>query len=1660
MNEVYCHRADPPAGRRRVTGCRRVLLIAAMVLAPCLAGVAAVSEVRAADGGETAAPRTIRFHRLFAPADRPDDWPRGEGRYIPMDAAAFEKIVDRLRDPAPEVASRVVAAEYRATLEGDRLLRGGASLEIVHPADKTSLLSLGSCALAVGKAVWAGDKPVDATLGSAQDGNLAVEVSRPGKLELEWSLLGRRSETGSVEFDLELPPCPRSLLVLDLPRDVTASVDRGIVAAHAPAAEDRQTWRIELGGHRRVALRLARVEAAPRSGPLPRARQSLTYSLSPRGVEVTAELQLEVDQQPLRRVGLALDESLELVSAQCGEQPLRWSITSDPAGHGARAVLELPEAISGTSRTLRLGALAPLVTGRPWRLPRIRPEETFWQEGRATLLVPSPLQIERFTGIHCRQSKVGPLSAPRVGESIELQYFASDATAEIILADPATPVQVDCGTALELSAGGISGRLIAALKSVDRERFELEADLAGQWIVDSVDSVPGGSVADWSVRAGPDETRQLVIRLAKALSPSRGVLYLSIVGRRLQSPLGRGVTVDELAPLRFATARVGRRLLSVRAMEPYQLTTRGAEQLARIEPSRLDAKDLRLFAETPRGLLFVQDARAEPLRILLRQQEPGYAGTIRVEATVTGPTMSESYRLRCSPESSRLDHVLVHFSHARSGPPRWTLGTEEGQTLAARRLPPAEQSAVGLGPDGETWEVALTPSRSVPFEILATRDTELEEPGPICLAALPEATSQDATLVIRSAEATDVRIENRRLEPIPVEPPAAGRCQTARAAYRYDPTRVATSPTASVTVSVSRDATAPSALVWSCHLDSRYESDGTSRHLATYWLESSGRPRLRLVLPATATRADVRGVWIDDAPAASRQAEEGDSDRALVIDLPSGVRFPTVTIDFTANGSKLGIVDRLEPPLPEVDVEVLARHWTVWLPPGYVSLGDDLGWQPRRAAAPTWKERLFGPLGQAAHEHPFDPFAADDWAAINPLQPAHREIAGNAQQLQQLLGGLAHQRDTAQGNRPYTWGSLLTEPSIASLGLSLLVDREALAGVGLSPAAPVPGGLSTEPAAQGIELLQKADLAILLDQDTALVTTARQAALWRAQLEPLGGHVLWRVRPGALADRLREAAEEPGHALVSPRLWQASAGEVASPWRLSPRDGHRPSDTRGWNCYSMDFSSVGPIRLAVAHRASIESLRWIAMLLAIALGWWMAMNRPIILALVAGLSAIVALLTPPIVAVVASGVLLGLLCCLGFRLLAVKPQRGRPASDSARTRAAASTMTHAAATSLAVLLAVVPCSSAGDETPGNEPPPYRVFVPIDKGKKPTGGKVYVPEELYRELNRLAAGATEPEGWLLEEATYRGALAWQGTPKQLVPDDLRAVYVVRVFGRGATRVRLPLRREGLTLASGGVLLDGRVVQPTWDQDGASLGFDVSGPGRYRLELLLQPTLQDAKNPQTAATAPSGQVGQGGEAVRGFDLAIPRLVRSRLELTLPAGSSSVQVPSARGAVTVEDQQLVAQLGGADRLSVRWREDASGGAAEPLVEAEELLWLKIAPGSVVVDARLKFKVLRGRATEFLLAADPRLRLREPSSDAQIEEVPGSPRLRRIKLARPCSDQVAVAASFLLQESSGVGNLRLPQLGVEGVRVARRWFAVSVDPNLKYDVEGSGSL
>jgi hypothetical protein len=354
---------------------------------------------------------------------------------------------------------------------------------------------------------------------------------------------------------------------------------------------------------------------------------------------------------------------------------------------------------------------------------------------------------------------------------------------------------------------------------------------------------------------------------------------------------------------------------------------------------------------------------------------------------------------------------------------------------------------------------------------------------------------------------------------------------------------------------------------------------------------------------------------------------------------------------------------------------------------------------------------------------------------------------------------------------------------------------------------------------------------------------------------------------------------------------------------------------------------------------------------------------------------------------------------------------------------------------------------AESTAPAARPPLYNVFIPTDKQDRPAGDKYYLSEDLYNELHRRAAAVTdEPQGWLLGSATYRGALAWQAASERLTLNELRASFELVVFGAGA-RVRIPFRRDGASLLPEGATLDGRVVQPEWQEDGTVLSLEVAEPGQYHLELALLPAMRS------------------GAAQGGFDLSIPRLATSRLELSIPPDAPLIEVPSAVGRTIYEGDpsRVVAELGAADRLSVRWADGASRGSGEPAVDLEQYLWLKVQPGSVRLDTRLKLHLVEGRIREFLVAADPRLRLLPLAADSPVAQVPitpGAPQILRFELTRPASDRVTVDASFLLTGTSGVGNLKLPRLEVLEVRTTKRWMAVSVDPSLEHEIQASNRL
>ena len=505
---------------------------------------------------------------------------------------------------------------------------------------------------------------------------------------------------------------------------------------------------------------------------------------------------------------------------------------------------------------------------------------------------------------------------------------------------------------------------------------------------------------------------------------------------------------------------------------------------------------------------------------------------------------------------------------------------------------------------------------------------------------------------------------------------------------------------------------------------------------------------------------------------------------------------------------------------------------------------------------------------------------------------------------------------------------------------------------------------------------------------------------------------------------------------------------------------------QGWTMWQMDLPADAPATLRFVRCVSMQLFAAVAFLLIATAACWKAATRPALLVSLLGIFGAAAMLLPVAYVPIASAGVLGILFCLAWRWVRGSLSAGHETTTSNGPPAKptpGSTVTVVGRLGLA-LLGVLLTPPSGDAARAETPPPmYRVLVPINDQKKPTGGRVYLPETFYQQLYRSAA-AEKPQGWMILNAAYRGVLAAEPVSGRLTVDTLRAQYDVQVFGRDV-RVRLPLYAEGVNLSPNGVLLDGRPIEWQWEPDARekedvldlyalpdgpfrqlgtiplfppSLAFQVAEPGQYRLEVALRPSTHNLSGAD------------------GFDVAIPRVAESRLELQLPDGVRSVEVPSAAGVVRLEQKppRLLADLGPADRLTVRWAEGTASGAARPAIDAENFLWLKVRPGSVVIDARFKLRVAEGRIQQVQLVTDPRLRLLPLSGEnppaVHVGPESGQSRLITFRWPRPLSGQATLEASFLLSGAMGVGNFHLPQIELRDARAAKRWMAVSVDPVL----------
>ena len=473
-------------------------------------------------------------------------------------------------------------------------------------------------------------------LGLGADGKLQAIVDRSGRLRFDWSLAGHRDAADILGFLFEIPSAPANELSLELPEGFTPAVRRGVVVGSEPAGQQMRRWHIELGGHHRFLVRMLPAGSSGRRPQLALLRQATTYDFSLRGLEVSAQWRLQVHNQPLPQVTVLLDPGLQLVSARYGDASLPWSAAPLADGQGTRVVLTLPEPIRDDERLLRLRAIGPSVLDRPWRLPRIRAEGLFWQEGSITLLTPEPLLINRIVPVGCGQTGTGPLSAPRAGEALQFQAFQPDATVELSLVRVRRRSKCWSATAIDLGTEEVAARVAADFRVTEGARLAIAADVAQRWTIDAVESTPPEAVADWSLSPQPGRGQRLTIRLATGLSPTRPLrlAIAKVVGdtpcadhRTGSSAHGVcGLHTDDLLPVRFRDAADGKQLVAVRPAASYALKLSGAERIKQLRADDLTAAELALWANPPQDLLFEYDARANRLEVALVAQKAEHAG--------------------------------------------------------------------------------------------------------------------------------------------------------------------------------------------------------------------------------------------------------------------------------------------------------------------------------------------------------------------------------------------------------------------------------------------------------------------------------------------------------------------------------------------------------------------------------------------------------------------------------------------------------------------------------------------------------------------------------------------------------------------------------------------------------------------------------------------------------------------------------------------------------------------------------------------------------------------------------------------------------------------------------------------------------------------------
>jgi hypothetical protein len=1579
----------------------------------------------------------MSFHRVYAPADRIDEWPRGTVRYVPMDREAFERTVAEIAAEAKAPANQdtqVERAVYTARLDDAGGLRGSVELSISHKAEQSVLLPLGKCDLTLTAAAWT-HAPTQAVLGVGRDGGMHVLVERSGTLRVDFVLRGI-TEAGRTAFRAKAPSGVVTRWLLDGPLGATPTAEGGHVEAVPTTAdagtseeaaddaapdtavgETRRVWQIELGSRNQLDLSIQSANAA--SDRLVATMQSTDYTIAANGVSLLTKYAFTALHEIPSRIVIQVDAEATLLDAEIDGKPAKVVGHRRASGGEQSVTLELPSLPAMTpsiDRSLTIRAFVPSQLGRRWRLPRIVAEDIPWQDAEARITAQAPLRIAQLWPTNAQ------LSSAATPHTATLSYLAADASVEAVV--EWEPREIRGTSALLLEVGSEArGQAVLAADFPDAARTTLAAQIDAHWVVEGVTASFSEAIADWHIAADPQGRETLVVECRPGVD--KHVRIVAAVRRR-ESPEQRPINAAELLAIDWShSCTIARSVVSIGASRTYQISTTGGHRLSLVTES--DAASP-LLAEHAGQLKFDLESAGPGLSIAARRAATPFRGDIEVESFIAADTIRDTFRVRCTPQSEGLAQVVVRVSPPVDGPISWTYAANASEVLTARRLSDNELRAFLMEPGSEAWRITLVQSRSTPFEVVGRRTRAFAKSAPVALAALQNAASQTGVLTIRTSVEQRVAIENRRLTAIPPREDSLSEVSDVLAVYRFVPPRDAAVAETAIVSRVDRPSDA-GAVAYACRQMVRLHPDGKTAWSVTYDVESFGQSEVELSLPGTATRHDIA---IDGRIATSGERPSA----AIRLALPKNRRFVRIVASFETSEAGLAIYKRRSFESPKINVPVLQRQWTMMLPEEFDT--TSVGLAGRRPI--SLSERLFGPVGRRGDEPALNPIP---WIVVRGT--GMDETSGRVA-VEEILDSLGEARKSAAATPAarQTWGDLLGQIDKERF----YVDAESLDRAGITPWTAIPDAAKGTGRAVVTRLLLESQLGIVTDGRRTLLTTAVAAASARDARALLLGmpsdlrHTTWFSANGVNITNLI-SARRWSQGATSSLPWATVDGETAWPgWR-------RIELTEGGEALTLDIVNLESIRTAA----------WLVFLVSAALAWrffrrgaavWFVMAATAIAALLMGEAHYHFL---PLLWAIWWGL------CIGS-LVAMLPRKGRREHRATSANSALSWPWKRAGAMTAFLFVAlwvvrswaqeVPPAAVGKEDAATNATIHQVFFPVDDDRKPVGTRVYVPEPLFARLERHNLDRQRgPRGAVLVAATHRVQLDWGGDGASLEPRSATALVDIVTFDDEA-EVRLPVGMQSIEEEDRGdeskretpfIRVDGALLEPSeFEIDGNTAIFQIAKAGTHRVEIPLRRSPSDGRD----------RVGLEFEPIAAG--------LTTVEISVPENSPEIEIAKVGDSVVLARGRgmLASPIAAAKSYAVRWAKGPLR-AVEGRIESAERLRLDVRPTTVTLTAEVILSGTTSLPEELRIAADARLFPTSALVDGQRttwRRTGAEDGQLSFRIPATAARETKLEMTFLLRETAGIGVLRLPRWEPAVAEVRRRWLAVNIDETLEHEI------